>query len=202
MNNFSFHYIIDSKLLFYSMRQTGRDVLETFNEIAKVLINLPKGKIYIAADLGSSAHRLGISAYYKGKRAEQKAKQSDEDKEVHRIFSLEYLTFIELCKKLPVIVLDVEDTEADDTASILAYRLAKDPTNRIGMVTRDQDWYHSVIDDTNVKIISPYYSEPDIYSRDARQKYHVGSREEFSVKKVLEGDDGDSILHLGSLYNS
>jgi len=195
MNNYSFHYIIDSKLLAYGCKQTGRDILDIFNEIAKILVARPKGKIYIAADLGSSAHRLGISPYYKGKRREQKEKQSEEEKAAHAVFGTEYLQVVELFKKLPVTVMDVNDTEADDIASILAYDLAKDPHNRIALVTRDQDYGHSVIDDKNVKLVSPYYSEPDLYSKDICQRYHVGSREEFTLKKVLEGDDGDSILH-------
>jgi len=193
--SYKFHYIIDSKLLFYGCKQTGRDVLETFNEIGKILVGLPKGHIYVTADLGSSEYRLAISKYYKGKRKEQKIKQSPEEKAEHKVFGQEYLQFVELCKKLPVIVMNVPDTEADDVASILAYELAKDPLNRISLFTRDQDWLHSVIDDKNVKLVSPYYSEADMYSRDACRKYTVATREEFTLKKTLEGDDGDSILH-------
>jgi len=192
----SYHYIIDSKLLFYSCSQTGRDVLDTFNEIARAISPQPPGETYITADLGSSAYRLGISTYYKGARREAKAKITAEEAVINKQFSEEYYKFIELCKKLPVKVLDVHDCEADDVASILAHSLAQDANNRISLITRDQDWYHSVIDTHNVKIVSPYYSEPDIYAKDAKEAYNVRSREEFTVKKALSGDSGDSICNI------
>ena len=96
-------------------------------------------------------------------------------------------------------VMDVKNTEADDVASILAYDLAKDPHNRVCLVTRDRDWLHSVIDSPNVKLVSPYYREDDLYGEYAKQEYSVSCREEFTLKKALEGDDGDSILHPAQL---
>ncbi len=188
------HYIIDTKLLFYSAKQTGRDVLDTFNDMARVLDGRPKGDIYLVADLGASEYRLGISAYYKGARREAKASKTPEELAEHEVFGTEYNNFIEVCKMLPVIVMDVSNVEADDTASILAFELAKDPSNRISLITRDGDWAHSIIDSDNVKMISPYFREADTYGIDIRRRYNVGTREEFTLKKTLEGDDGDSIL--------
>jgi len=193
---YKYHYIIDSKLIFYGAMQTGSDVLDTFNRMANILYDLPKGKVYIVSDIGKSAHRLNISPYYKGKRREEKAKQSAEDKLKYITFSQEYLAFVKLCDKLPVTNMRVTDVEADDIASILSEELAQDSSNRIALITRDRDWLHSVIDRPNVKIVSPYYSEDDMNYKVAKEQYCVRNREEFTLRKTLEGDDGDSILHL------
>lgn len=199
MGSFNHHYIVDTKLIFYGCKQTGRSTLETFNEISKIVGNRPKGKIYLVCDIGASEYRLGFSAYYKGKRRETTAKKTPEEIAAHKQFTSDYHSFLEVCKMLPLTVIDVTNTEADDTASILAFDLAKDPYNRISLITRDQDWGASIIEDHNVKMISPYYREPDLYSKDICQKYHVGTREEFTLRKTLEGDDGDSILHIKML---
>jgi hypothetical protein len=192
-----YHYIIDTKLLFYSCQQRGQDPLETFNSMADILYDThKKGHVYLVADIGKSSYRLAISKYYKGKRREDRAKQTEEERLKYSKFSEEYVAFVELCKKkLPVTVIDVHDVEADDTASILSFRLAKDKNNRIGLITRDKDWLHSVIESPNVKIISPYYTEDDMRCSWAKDCYNVRSREEFTLKKTLEGDSGDSILH-------
>ena len=194
--NHTYHYIIDSKLLFYTQLQIGQDVLTTVNKIAEILSQHPQGTIYLAADIGTSSYRLGVSRYYKGKRREDAAKKTQEEQDAHAVFSAEYIQFVELCKTLPMHIMDVPNTEADDVASILAYRLAKDPHNRIGLVTRDQDWCHSVIDDNNVKLISPYFREDDIYSPYVKETYSIANREEFTLKKTLAGDAGDSICNI------
>jgi len=195
MCKLNYHYIVDTKLLFYSCAQQSADTLDTINRIAETLHDMPKGKVYLTADIGKSAYRLGISSYYKGRRREQKEKQSAEEQENYKQFSKDYIEFVKLCQHLPVITMYVEDVEADDVASILAHDLSKDPNNRIALITRDRDWLHSIIDAPNVKIVSPYYMEDDLRSTWAKNEYNVRNREEFTLKKTLEGDDGDSILH-------
>jgi len=197
MSTFTYHYIVDTKLIFYGCKQTGRDVLESINDIARTLISRPKGKVYVVADLGSSTHRLAISPYYKGKRREQMTKKSQAEQDAHKLFSEEYVKFIELLKnELPITVMDINDVEADDVASILAHTLSQDSHNRVGLITRDLDWLHSVINRDNVKIISPYPREEDKGPEYVRLMYNVSTREEFTLRKALYGDDGDSIINI------
>jgi hypothetical protein len=192
-----YHYIIDTKLFAYSELQTGNTIENVYNSIARILINYPKGNLYFVFDKGKSEHRLKVSLLYKGNRKKAKDKYDEHQKAVELQFQEDYLALIELSKLLPIKVIAVDNVEADDLASILAFDLAKDKSNRIGLLTNDRDWLASTIDDKNVKLILQRSSKEGFAELDSnytKDEYNVRSREEFTLKKALEGDSGDNLL--------
>ena len=201
MNNKKIHYIIDTKLISYTLFQTRRDITGFFDEVYNILSKQPTPHhVYFVSDIGKSEYRLNISSYYKGKRSEERvarALKNPQQKVIDDKFAEDYLKLVALLSDLPTKLFTnivVDNVEADDTASILCNTLSQDTNNRISLVTRDQDWLHSVIDTTNVKILSPYHSEDDKYAEFAKLSYNVRNRNEFTLRKALFGDTGDSIL--------
>lgn len=194
----NYHYFIDTKLLAYFLTQRKSSILDIYNKIAELLINKPKGKVYLAFDDGKSSYRCGIYSQYKGHRTVAKSKKSEEEMIISRKFESDYLSLIEFSKGLNVHVLAVRGVEADDLISIEVEKLKQDPNNFIYLITGDMDYINSVVGTNNVVICNALKSGEIIDNEYVKNTYSslLNSRDRFNVHKSIFGDKSDNIKFL------
>lgn len=194
----NYHYFIDTKLLAYYLTQRKSSILDIYNKIAELLIDKPKGKVYLAFDDGKSSYRCGIYSQYKGHRTVAKSKKSEEEMIVSRKFESDYLNLIEFSKGLNVHVLAVHGVEADDLISIEVEKLKQDQNNFIYLITGDMDYINSVVGSDNVVICNALKSGEILDNSYVRNTYGdlLNSRDRFNVHKSIFGDKSDNIKFL------
>lgn len=195
------HYLIDTKLIAYFLKQRGGSVLQIFNKIAEILWMFPKGKIYLGFDLGKSSYRVGLYKAYKGHRASRNAKLSEAEKEENRLFEEMYRGIFKYAHELPVTVLGIQGVEADDLLSLKVEELKEDLNNNIYLVTGDMDYVNSVVGTPNVRIIDVLNNNTVIDSTYVKDKYgeQLNSRHRFNVHKSIFGDKSDNIKFLRNM---
>lgn len=189
-------YIIDSKLICYYLWQRGQSITNLFNKIADLLIQHPKGEVYITFDVGKSSYRLGISPTYKAHRTKVKQNKTPEEQAADLKFQKDYISLIEVAKTLPVTVLAVQGVEADDLVGILTYKFQQDPNNEVYLVTSDMDYVNSVVGFNNTHIIDVFNFGALISHNDVVDKYNLHTRRQFNVWKSIHGDKSDNIKFI------
>lgn len=193
-----YHYFIDTKLICYYLVQRKGSILDMYNRIADLLFDKPKGKVYLAFDVGKSSYRSQIYSHYKGHRAKAKEKKSPEEIEMFKEFEKDYINLIEFSKGLNVKVLAAKGVEADDLISIEVEKLKQDPDNFIFLITGDMDYINSVVGTTNVAIINALKSGEYIDTEWIKVSYGdvLNSRDRFNIHKSIFGDKSDNIKFL------
>lgn len=194
----NYHYFIDTKLLAYFLTQRKSSILDIYNKIAELLIDKPKGKVYLAFDEGKSSYRCGIYSQYKGHRAVAKSKKSEEELAINRKFEEDYLKLIQFSRGLNVHVLAVKGVEADDLISIEVEKLSKDKSNFIYLITGDMDYINSVVGNDNVVICNALKSGEIVDTEYIKNTYGdlLNSRDRFNIHKSIFGDKSDNIKFL------
>lgn len=193
-----YHYFIDTKLICYYLVQRKGNILDMYNRIADILFERPKGKVYLAFDVGKSSYRSNIYSQYKGHRAKAKEKKSEEEIARFKEFEKEYLNLIEFSKGLNVKVLAAKGVEADDLISIEVEKLKEDSDNFIFLITGDMDYINSVVGTTNVAIINALKNGEYIDAEAVKIMYGdtLNSRDRFNIHKSIFGDKSDNIKFL------
>lgn len=193
-----YHYFIDTKLICYYLVQRKSSILDMYNRIAEILFDKPKGKVYLAFDVGKSSYRTNIYSQYKGHRAKAKEKKSKEEINRFKEFEEDYLNLIEFSKGLNVKVLAAKGIEADDLISIEVEKLKSNPDNFIYLITGDMDYINSVVGTNNVAIINALKNNEEIDAKRVKEMYGdvLNSRDRFNVHKSIFGDKSDNIKFL------
>lgn len=194
----NYHYFIDTKLLAYFLTQRKSSILDIYNKIADLLIDKPKGKVYLAFDDGKSSYRCGVYSQYKGHRTVAKSKKSEEEMVISRKFEEDYLKLIDFSLGLNVHVLAVKGVEADDLISIEVEKLRTNSNNFIYLITGDMDYINSVVGNDNVVICNALKSGEIIDNTYVKNTYGdlLNSRDRFNVHKSIFGDKSDNIKFL------
>lgn len=198
MSKTQYHYFIDTKLLAYYLVQRKSSILDIYNRIADLIIDKPKGKVYLAFDVGKSSYRSGLYSQYKGHRAKAKAKKTPEEMEQNKKFESDYLKLIEFSKGFNVKILAVKGVEADDLISMEVEKLRVDPNNFIYLITGDMDYINSVVGNDNV-ILCNALKGGDIVDNDYIKIVYgetLNSRDRFNVHKSIFGDKSDNIKFM------
>lgn len=189
-------YLVDTKLIAYFLAQRGGRVSDMLNKIAELLWEYPKGKIGLAFDVGKSRYRSEMYSGYKAQRAKYKEKYTPEQVLESKKFEQDYLSMVEICKRLPVKVLAVKGVEADDLISIFTEEYSK-LGYTVRLVTADMDYVNSVVANDNVAIINAFTKE--LIDKDfVKLKYGdlLSSRRRFNVHKSIFGDKSDNIKFI------
>lgn len=192
------NYIVDTKLLAYYLEQRRDTPLNIFNKIAELLIQHPKGDIYLVFDVGKSMFRESVYPEYKQHRRAQLSKKTVEEQEQHKRFNILYHKLIKIAKRLNVTVLAVDGVEADDLASLLCEHFRKMPDQRVTLVTGDFDWVHMVVENPYARMLDVNKGEL-LYRKDVVEKYGLDTRRKFSVLKSIVGDASDNIKFVRNL---
>jgi len=192
-------YLIDTKLIAYYIVQRGGGIGDIFNKIASILINYPKGEVFLAFDYGKSDYRLGIHPNYKGHRKEALKKKSQAEQEAHARFNQDYLGLMNLAKILPVRVLAVEGVEADDLVSIVSHKFQNRDNTSVKIITNDYDYFHLCVETNNVTIIGGKDFATEWKAEDVHEKYGLTTRRQFSVLKSISGDKSDNIKFIRNI---
>lgn len=192
-------YFVDTKLLCYYLFQRGSSLTGLYDKIAQLLFNYPKGTIYLGWDIGKSNYRLNISPSYKGHRETEKEKLSDEAKQAHKQFNIDYLKLAELSDLLPVYNLKVQGVECDDMCSILAKVYENNNSYQVYLLTADMDWIHSVVGTSNISIIDVYNGGSLIDHKYVVDTYGLDTRRKFTVLKSVLGDKSDNIKFCNNI---
>lgn len=197
-NKINYHFFVDTKLICYYLVQRKGNILDMYNKIADLVINHPKGKVYLAFDVGKSSYRSAIYSQYKGHRAKAKEKRSQEEIDMFKQFEIDYINLIEFSKGLNVKVLAANGVEADDLISIEVEKLRHNKNNKIYLITGDMDYINSVVGNDNVSIINALKSGEEIDSTSVQIMYGdvLNSRDRFNVHKSIFGDKSDNIKFL------
>lgn len=191
----NYKYIVDTKLVAYYLFQRGSPIFGILDKIASMVFQHPKGEIYFAFDIGKSSFRSKIHPEYKGHRTKRTSTMTDEDIKRLETFNDDYIRLSELCRLLPIRVLAVHGVEADDLASIMAYRFQQDPDTFTYLITADMDYINSVVGNDNVAILD-VFNGTLIDNNEVLKRYKLTSRRQFNVHKAIFGDVSDNIKFI------
>jgi len=149
---------------------------------------------------GSTINRKNILSGYKSGRNINKITNSEifkdrEEEDESKINQL--VRIIQYLKTLPIKILSLDRTEADDVIAQLCKTLSQDKNNEIYIISVDKDFIQLISD--NVFIYNPISKE--IYNQDyVLNKYGLLSKN-FIIYKTLIGDNSDKIKGIKGLGN-
>lgn len=155
-------------------------------------------QVYVVFDgEHSSINRKNLVSEYKGTRGEQII-----NKEIYRDISEQeesqinqIVRIIQYLKTLPVKILILDKSEADDIIAYLSTKLPKKDTDRVFMVTSDRDYLQLVNEQVILyrPIENQYYTPTQV-----KLKFGIFP-ENFGIYKVLMGDSSDNLKGVKGL---
>lgn len=182
--------IVDTMNLAFRWKHAGqtsfaRDYLSTVLSLAA---SYNAGTIIAAADWGGSTYRKSLYPEYKANRKELVEKQTEEEKELSKLFFNEYeRTLEELDKHKDIKVLRYKGVEADDIAAYICSRLHDYGYSQAWLISSDRDW--DLLINEHVSRFS--YVTRKEHTLDTWD-YPV-TPEQYISYKVLTGDSGDNV---------
>jgi DNA polymerase-1 len=154
--------------------------------------------VYVVFDgIGSSINRKNLIPEYKSNRNIKKITNFDifnniEDENTSKINQISRL--IHYLKCLPVKIVSIDKTEADDVIAYLSQQLSL-KNNKVFIVSNDRDFIQLVND--NITLYTP--SNKEYYNpKSVKQKYGL-SPNNFIIYKTLLGDASDKIQGIKGL---
>jgi DNA polymerase-1 len=130
----------------------------TLNTIASMVRRYEPTHVLVAFDKGRSSKRLAIDSEYKANRNKNKEKKSTDDSFFEEFRPQMELTF-ELCKRIGIPFLRLQDVEADDIIA-KAVREFRDVFDEIVIVSADHDIRQLIRH--NVKVVKPSLGQKGI----------------------------------------
>jgi 5'-3' exonuclease len=164
------------------------------------LINQTKPtSVYIVFDgEGSSMNRKTLLPEYKSNRNNNKVvnwKTFNDVEEENNAKIDQISRLILYLRCLPVKIISLPKTEADDVIAYLSKILSKNPKNKTFIISNDQDYFQLITD--NITVYKPtdkeYYTKEILY-----KKYNI-LPENFILYKTLLGDASDKIQGIKGL---
>jgi DNA polymerase-1 len=154
--------------------------------------------VYIVFDgIGSSINRKNLIPEYKSNRNITKITNFDtfkniEEENISKVNQISRL--IHYLKCLPVKILSLDKTEADDVIAYLSDKLSKDD-NKVFIVSNDKDFLQLIND--NITLYTPSNKEYNT-PKTVKQKYGL-SPNNFIIYKTLLGDASDKVKGIKGL---
>ncbi len=180
-------YIVDTKLFAYHSHQRGGQASDMFNHIANTLVDMPKGRIIFAGDVGKSSYRTEEQPWYKGHRRKD---QTPEEIKKHKLFSKEYQICLDLVRHTKATLIAPTGVEADDVASIIEEKYRGTDT-KVVFLTNDRDWLFSTLgSDTELHTLDGQILDSDY----VQMQYEVSNQRDWLLLKAMAGDSGDNLL--------
>ena len=149
--------------------------------------------VYVVFDgVGSSQNRKNIIPEYKSNRNITKITnweifnniEEENDSKIDQIGRI-----IQYLSLLPVKIISINKTEADDVIAVISEKLSKNKNNQIFMVTNDKDYFQLI--KKNVILYMP--SKKDFITSDFIFNEYKVLVENFIIYKTLIGDNSDKV---------
>ena len=170
-----------------------------FRSLGALIKNIEADEVYVVFDgIGGSESRKNIIPEYKSGRRQSRitnweAFDSVEDENDSQIDQIQRIA--QYLKTLPVKTVQIDKVEADDVIAYMGVELAKDPTNKIFIVSSDKDYLQLVQE--NLIVYRPI--EKKYYTPSTILDSFGCSVENFILFKLLMGDGSDKIEGLKGL---
>lgn len=180
--NFGFRFKPKSST---NIKPFASDYLKAINSLAK---SYNAKSSIVVSDKGMSIYRREIYPEYKGNRDEKYANQTEEEKELTRIFFENYNEALELCRtSLPTLFR--KGVEGDDIAGYLVAR-CKPHFDHIWLISTDGDW--DTLLDENVSRFS-FVTRKEYRLENFWDNHGCDTPAQFADLKAIKGDLGDNI---------
>jgi DNA polymerase-1 len=170
-----------------------------FRSLGALIKNIEADQVYVVFDgIGGSESRKNIIPEYKSGRRQSRitnweAFDSVEDENDSQIDQIQRIA--QYLKTLPVRTIQIDKVEADDVIAYMGVELAKDPINKIFIVSSDKDYLQLVQE--NLIVYRPI--EKKYYTPSTILDSFGCSVENFILFKLLMGDGSDKIEGLKGL---
>jgi DNA polymerase I len=148
--------------------------------------------ILISDGEGGSARRRKIYPDYKNKsraKSINRAYDFKTQEEEERAMQLQLLRLLQYLKHLPVQIVTIDQTEADDVIAYLAQEVFNKPEEKVTIVSSDKDFLQLVND--RITVWSP--TKKKLYTPAKVLEEYGITPENFLLFRMLDGDPSDNI---------